>query len=349
MSIFTSFVRQVDLGREGRHRGIRIMLPVYNNIVNGIQRKAYTLVGGNTGTGKTAFVDYAYVLLPMREWMKDESGKPDFRIIYFSMERSREFKIAKWICALLYLDHRIVIDTRAVLSQGGNGRLDDGVYEKIMAYRGFFDSIENRLVILDGRQKPKDVARILRNHAAKYGTFTIDAHGEESYTPASDEVVMVVIDHIGKVRRETRVSEKESIDELSGVMGDCRDILGYAPVVIQQFNRDVADPNRMKMQGFEPRLEDFKGSANTQEDCDIALTLFNPFRYGLMNYGDYQIDKFVDGHGRNRFRSIKVLKNSYGDDDVSVGMNFIGECGLFKEMPRPRDMRPEHYKAAINP
>ena len=68
-----------------------------------------------------------------------------------------------------------------------------------------------------------------------------------------------------------------------------------------------------------------------------------------MNYGDYQIDKFVDGHGRNRFRSIKVLKNSYGDDDVSVGMNFIGECGLFKEMPRPRDMRPEHYKAAINP
>ena len=58
---------------------------------------------------------------------------------------------------------------------------------------------------------------------------------------------------------------------------------------------------------------------------------------------DYNIEEFVNNKGYNRFRSITLLKNSYGVDDARVGMGFIGEVGMYKELPPAERMTPQMY------
>ena len=38
-----------------------------------------------------------------------------------------------------------------------------------------------------------------------------------------------------------------------------------------------------------------------------------------------------------------VLKNSFGVDDVELGLNFIGECGYFKELKKASEMNASDY------
>jgi hypothetical protein len=60
----------------------------------------------------------------------------------------------------------------------------------------------------------------------------------------------------------------------------------------------------------------------------------------------------------NTFRAIIVLKNRYGDTDVSIGNGFYGNVGVWKELPRGKEIndyepyltlngRPEQVKDEI--
>jgi hypothetical protein len=62
----------------------------------------------------------------------------------------------------------------------------------------------------------------------------------------------------------------------------------------------------------------------------------------------YDITRFVNNKGYNRFRSVTVLKNSYGVDDIRVGFQFVGEVGAFRELPRAKDMTDDDYNKAAN-
>jgi hypothetical protein len=48
------------------------------------------------------------------------------------------------------------------------------------------------------------------------------------------------------------------------------------------------------------------------------------------------------------YRSIKILKNSYGSDDVRIGLAFNPVVGIFKEMPKVQDTTEETYKSIID-
>jgi hypothetical protein len=43
-----------------------------------------------------------------------------------------------------------------------------------------------------------------------------------------------------------------------------------------------------------------------------------------------------------------VIKNSYGEDDIRIGMGFLGQVGMFKELPRKKDITDADYEAIIN-
>ena len=62
----------------------------------------------------------------------------------------------------------------------------------------------------------------------------------------------------------------------------------------------------------------------------------------------YSINKLKDQYGAKYFRSLRLIKNSYGEDDVRVGLGFMGQIGMFKELPRMKDMTDADYEAVIN-
>ena len=127
-----------------------------------------------------------------------------------------------------------------------------------------------------------------------------------------------------------------------------RDFYGYTPVVVSQFNRDISNPIRIKNGDVEPQLEDFAESSQTQNDADIVLALFDPIRYKVADPSGYNLEKLKDDYGAKYFRSLRLIKNSYGEDDVRIGLGFMGQIGMFKELPKRSHMTDADYETVVN-
>ena len=128
-------------------------------------------------------------------------------------------------------------------------------------------------------------------------------------------------------------------------MGSMRDICAWNPVDIIQFNRGVEtySRNRVIAKGAKDTeltisSADFKGSGDGYENCDLALGLLNPYQLNEMAYGGYKIEKFIAEGNENRFRSLSIVKNSYGVDSSSFGLLFIGENGFCTQLPTSTEM-----------
>ncbi len=92
----------------------------------------------------------------------------------------------------------------------------------------------------------------------------------------------------------------------------------------------------------------FKESSQTQEDADIVLALFDPIRYKVQDPSGYELNKLKDGFGAKYFRSLRILKNSFGEDDIRVGLGFMGQIGTFKELYKQKDMTDADYAAVVD-
>ena len=63
------------------------------------------------------------------------------------------------------------------------------------------------------------------------------------------------------------------------------------------------------------------------------LSIFNPYREKLNTYRGYDIRQI-----KQYFRSIILLKNRYGDGDISIGCNYFGNCNVWRELPRSEEI-----------
>ena len=105
-------------------------------------------------------------------------------------------------------------------------------------------------------------------------------------------------------------------------------------ILISQFNRDISDVSRHKQnKELRPQLEDFKETSATADDADIVLAPFNPNRYDIAKYKEYDLSASFNA---KILRWLFVLKNRGGKADVSIALRLLGECGYFEELlPRP--------------
>ena len=123
----------------------------------------------------------------------------------------------------------------------------------------------------------------------------------------------------------------------------------FRSVIVSQFNRDISNPLRIKNGDVEPQLEDFAESSQTQNDADVVLALFDPMRYKVPDPSGYDLNKLIDtSTGAKYFRSLRLIKNSYGEDDVRIGLGFLGQIGMFKELPKVKYMSETAYNDVIN-
>jgi len=116
-------------------------------------------------------------------------------------------------------------------------------------------------------------------------------------------------------------------------MGILRDMFNWTIIDISQLNRGIMDTYRNVNTDIDIMPQDFKGTANVYENADIVMGLMNPYKLAAFEYMGYDIKKFVTPNGYNRFRALKVIKNSYGIDDFRIGYQFLGEIGGMKELP----------------
>lgn len=325
----------------------------------GLRKATYYLIGGYTGSGKTSFLDDAFVLNPYDFVNSHKNTKGlKLKIFYFSMERRKNYKIAKWISRRIFLDTGKIITANKILGWVSNEfKLTFDEHDIVKSYKDYVNFMLNDAVtIIENPQNPMGIKKTIDTYAELNGKKEkIDAHNTIYIPDNEKEHVIVIYDHIGLQKKETRKypngdivrlsTPKEIIDQSSEDARKFRDVYGYTIVKVSQFNRDIANPTRIKNGDVEPMLEDFKSSGSTQEDAEIVFGLFDPMRYKVPDPSGYNLDKLRNDYGAKMYRSVKLLKNSYGSDDVRIGLAFQPAIGMFKEMPKLQDTTEKTYES----
>jgi replicative DNA helicase len=344
---FEHLKREVQAGLDGRNSGIPMGFNRLNRYI-GIRKSMYTLIGGLTGSGKTSFVDDAYVLNPFDWYISQKSPKIKLRIIYRSMERSKTYKLAKWVSRKIFLDQGIIVPVPKLL--GWTDKMTKDEHDLFLMYEDYMGNMNETITIIDGPENAVGIAKELKAHALENGVIEQVDQYNKIYVPNNEnEITIVVIDHIGLLKTtQAQPNKKSAIDKMSDELRYARDFYGYTPVVVSQFNRDISNPLRIKNGDVEPQLEDFADSSSTQNDADVVLALFDPMRYKVEDPSGYDLNKLRDDYGAKYFRSLRLIKNSYGEDDIRIGLGFLGQIGMFKELPKRKDITDGDYDSVLN-
>jgi hypothetical protein len=270
------------------------------------------------------------------------------KVWYRSMERSRTYKMAKWVSRKIFLDQGIIIPVGKIL--GWNEKMTKDEHDLFLYYKDYVEQLSEIVTIIDGPENPVGIAKELKAYAEKNGKIEQLDQWNKIYVPNDPtQITMVVVDHIGLLKTtKDQPTKKDAIDKMSDELRFARDFYGYSPVVVSQFNRSISNPSRIKNGDVEPQLEDFADSSSTQNDADVVMALFDPMRYKVADPSGYDLDKLKDQYGAKYFRSLRLIKNSYGEDDVRIGLGFLGELGLFKELPRKKDITDADYESITN-
>lgn len=341
---------EVESGLAGRNAGIPMGFERLNRYV-GIRRRIMTLIFGATGSGKSAFVHSAYILHPFDYLLAHPEIDIKFKVILFSMERSRVYILAKWVSRRIFLEYGILIPIPKLLGWWGDkGKLTKDEHDLFLSTEDYVGNLLEVVDIIDGPINPTGVYKYVKAYAEANGKLEKPTEYTEVYEPNhSNEIIEVIQDHGGLTKTEKGYpTKKEAIDKLSTHNQWFRDVLGYTPIWVAQLTRNLNNPMYQKMDSFEPSLDDVKESGNPGEACDIAISLFDPSRFKTQD-ASYSIDKFIDSNtGGNYFRSIKILKNSYGEDSIRCGMAFHGATGVLKELPKKTDMATFDYDELFN-
>lgn len=350
-SDFQKLKAEVEKGLTGKSEGIPFSLERVDNYIS-IRRAMYTLLGGNGGTGKTSLADSCYVLEPY-EWYLQNKDKTHIRIEwnYRSMERPKLFKLAKWACYKIWKDSGLVLSPAELL-----GWRKDKISEELKHWfdktEEFFTTMQDSKIIniIDGQENPRGIWKQWEQYALERGTEETVSEFEKVYHPNDENLITInMVDHAGKCRLETvdgSKTRKGTTDKLSEYASISRDRFGHSPVIISQFNRSIKSEIFNKQSDPEPTQESFKETGNLYDDCDMAISLFNPYKFKLPEHGGYDVAKFVDQQtGANYFRSLKILKSSYSEDDIKFGLGFMGQNGYWKTLPKAKEMDDSIYQA----
>jgi len=222
-------------------------------------------------------------------------------------------------------------------------RLNSNEHDLFLTYKDYFDELESIVTIIDGRQNPTGIRKYVRILADDLGTTHEISEYSRVYEPHDPElIVLFIYDHVGKIKSEKKdgilLTGKELIDTFSDDISNLyRDFYGFSNVVVSQFNRSISNPLRLKQEDVTPMLEDFKSTSDMAEDADAVFSIFDPWRYKVADPSGYDLGQLRGEDGTKYYRNFQILKNSYGKEDVRIGLAYEPEMGIFREMPKKND------------
>jgi len=323
--ITESLKQKIDRGREGKNQGLSIGLEKLESVIDGVTQSTYTLIYSGTGCGKTTLALFSYIYYPLKYHLEDGL----YRASIFSLEMDADILYAKLMLLYLYDTYGIDMSVKELLSRKKNFILTDELYDIVKKGFEWLDKVEKVVTIYDGNCNANFVYKCIMEEVKSRGTFK-EVGKRKIYIPDNPDLIHVVmIDHMSLLRPSEGRTVKGEIDETSSYLVTLRNKCGISPLVIMQINRDASSMDRRKANLNNLTLNDIKDSGNPAQDCEVALSLFNPHREELATYHKWNIKELED-----RFRSITVRKTRYDESEKEIGCFFWGHNGYFKEIPK---------------
>lgn len=328
MTITESLLKEIELGREGKSQGYSMGLPKLESIIDGITKGTMTIIGSNTGSGKSSFVLYAYVYRPLMEHLEDDN----FKVFYASLEMNANMLFAKLLSTYIFEHYGKELTIKEILSRKRNYRLNDEDFKIVLEGLEWLKKVEKKVEVYDKSLTAKQLYAILLKRLESLGTFE-ESENRKIFKPKNPDLIYeVVLDHVGILKPDGG-TKKQEIDKTIAWLITLRNMCGISPTIVQQINRDQGNIERFKAGRTQITLNDFKESSDTTDGAEIVIALYNPNRDKLATYRGYDVKKLGD-----LFRVITVLKSRYGTSDVEIGTNFLGMVNIWKELPLPNEI-----------
>ncbi len=324
--ITESLIQAIDRGREGREQGYSIGLPKLEQIIDGACKGTYTLIGAESGVGKSSFMLYSYVYRPLMDHLYDDK----FKISLFSLEMSADKILAKLLSTYIFEKYGVRLSLKQLLSVQKGFILNDECYAIVKECIPWLKRVEAILTIYDKSATAKSIYSNILKELEERGRFEETDKRKIYYPNDPDLVHLVIIDHLARVFCSPGNTLKQEMDLTSKYLYSLKNRCGISPIVIQQMNRGIQSMDRRKEGMVIPLTSDLKDTNSTVEDAEIILAIFDPDKAKLNSHRGYDI-KQLD----KKFRSIFVLKSRYGESDVEDFIYYDGKCNKWVEMPSP--------------
>ena len=316
-------------------------------VIPGIQKEAYYLLTANSGIGKSKLARHIFVDTPLQFSMR--TGRK-VKIFMFSLEESKRKFFLSQMSKRLYTEYGITKSINTLQSIGRHNVNDEVTIERMYEQEKYMKELYDRVTVIDYIKRPDDIAEYLYTYAARRGKFTYHQQNIptkhidripfiKSYTPHDpDEYVIFIIDHVKLMTPDKMGTIKSAIDRMSSThCVNLRNICRFTPVLVQQQAANKEEKQYKKGGGAiqdknVPTLDGLGEHKLTAQDCDVAMGLFAPNRYGFTDSRGYAIDRL-----RDHYRELSILKNRNGMSDVKLPLFFNGASSHFEELPRAKD------------
>lgn len=327
--ITDELLESIDRGRQGKSQGYSMGLPKLEEVVDGVCKETYYLVGAESGVGKSSLMLYSFIYRPLMEHLDDNK----FKISLFSLEMSGKLIMAKLLSTYIFETYGKRLSLKQILSAKKGYILDDESYKIVLECIPWMIKVESILTIYDKSASANSIYSKLLKELEARGRFE-ETKNRKIYIPNNPDLIhLVVVDHIARVFPANGNNIKQEIDLTSKYLYSLKNRCGITPVVIQQLNRSIQGMDRRKESMVIPLTSDFKDSNSTIEDAEIVLVIFSPNKAKLNTHRGYDIKQLGD-----RFRSILCLKGRYGEADVEDFVYYDGVCNKWVEMPRSSEI-----------
>jgi len=363
---------------EGKHIAIPYPFPRLSQYLAGTTKGRYIIVTANSKVGKTKLADFLYVYSPIWFKLNNKTNiKP--KVIYFTLEMSKEDKMMEAFCHYLYIKHGVLTNTEELTSLFEDRIVDDKLIKMIEDAKDseFFKYFNENVIFIDNIRNPYGIYKYVRDYAHSNGVYVdkqgndipknlIEANREDVnksidyYKPFDeDEFLVVLTDHVSLLTPE-KEDEQSNKDPLHSAMGRfsskyclaIRDRWKYIPVNVQQQAAAQEGVENAKMHMLQPSANGLADNKKTGRDADLILGLFSPARFRIANYPNLTGYSIADRTRTqypllNNYRELSVIFTRRGDS-INTSLFFNGASNYFKELPKPDNMNETIYKSVYD-
>lgn len=363
MNIYEDIIKEIEKGLEGKNNTIPFPIKGLEDYLEVAKNTMYVLAG-STGSGKSTITVEVFITGVIK-WYLEQKKNSDLdikvSIMYFGMERKQVMLTAKLLSRFIFEEQGIEISAKKILGRTRD-KLSSDEQVLVKRYAEIFKQWQQDELFMcsEGAKNPTGIKMFIDNFAERHGKINKRGDGvldDRTYVPNHpNHIVLVITDHLALLKSQkdnTTGQRKQRLDLFSETMRTARDLYGFSPVIVQQLNRSISDINRLKLGDTLPKLSDFAETSDTQNDADVAIALLDPWRV-LGNDADedilrYKLKKLKDNKGRKFYRSMHILKNTYGADGISIPLAFHPVYGIFKKMPKlAQEMTEQDYAEIIS-
>jgi len=355
-SVFTRVVEKIRENKILREQGYDITIPFpfprFSNFVPGIQKGTYYLVTANQKAGKSQITDFMFMLSPV-EFVLTHQTNIKVKILYFSLEMSKELKMKQAIVHRMYMKHNIRYTVRRLESLYSTDILPDDMLRLIEEDKPWFEKFESVVEFIDDIRNPFGIYKYLRSYFEQRGHYEYkkvwitEDSGEKKQIDTIDRYIpddkdlftIIIIDNVNLLRSEKKATLYETIEKFSSeYMIRVRNLWGGIPVIVQQQALTKESNESIKMDRLEPSADGLADYKATSKDVDIMLTLYSPFRHKIRRYLNYDITRLKDSYRR---LAVEFDRNG---EPCETSLYFDGAVNYFKELPPAEQMTDEVYQ-----